>query len=71
MNLANGIQIGTEVSVHSLALGLGTVACAFVILGVWMTRQYFQQQQVTDVDVDRDYIADDQVSWTELLRILD
>ena len=71
MNLANGIQIGTEVSVHSLALGLGTVACAFVILGVWMTRQYLQQQQVTDVDVDRDYIADDQVSWTELLRILD
>ena len=71
MNLVNGIQSGSDVSVHSLALGLGTMACAFVILGVWMTRQYLQQKQVIDVDVDRDYIADDQVSWTELLRILD
>ena len=60
-----------SVNIHMLALTLGTVACGFVILGVWMTRRYFQQKTATDVDVERDYIANDQVSWTELLRILD
>ena len=65
-NAADGI-----LNVQSLALGLGVLACSMVGLGVLMTRQYFQQQQQADVDVDRDYIADDQVSWTELLRILD
>ena len=65
-NAADGI-----LNVQSLALGLGVLACSMVGLGVLMTRQYFQQQQQGDVDVDRDYIADDQVSWTELLRILD
>ena len=65
-NAADGI-----LNVQSLALGLGVLACSMVGLGVLMTRQYFQQQQQADVDVDRDYIADDQVSWPELLRILD
>ena len=60
-----------QVDIHAIALMLGVVACAFVILGVWMTRQYFQQRQTGEVDVERDYIANDQVSWTELLRILD
>lgn len=70
MNILSVLSLSGELNLNVLALGLGATACAFVILGVWMTRQYLQKT-VIDVDVERDYIADDQVSWTELMRILD
>ena len=70
MNILSVLSLSGELNLNVLALGLGVAACTFVILGVWMTRQYLQKTTI-DVDVERDYIADDQVSWTELMRILD
>ena len=46
-----------------LVLGITIVVCALVMLGILMTRQH---QQRINVDVDRDYIANDEMSWTEL-----
>ena len=51
-----------------IALSLATMACGLVALALLYTRQH---RQPATVDVDRQYIADDEVSWTELLRILD
>lgn len=55
-------------SVQWVALSLATAACGLVALGLLHTRQY---RQHSTVDVERHYIADDEISWTELLRILD
>ena len=55
-------------SIQWVALTLAAAACSLVAAALVYTRQYRQQQTV---DVDKHYIADDEVSWTELLRILD
>ena len=67
MQLLNVFSISGD-SIQWVALTLATAACTLVALALVYTRQYRQQQTV---DVDRHYIADDEVSWTELLRILD
>ena len=63
-NLAAG---SGEYGLQWLVLGLVIIVCALVTLAVLITRQ--QKEQVT-ADVDKDYIANDEVSWTELMRIL-
>ena len=55
-------------TVQWIALTLATSACGLVALALVYTRQY---RQHSTVDVDRHYIADDEISWTELMRILD
>ena len=56
-----------EYGLQWLVLGLVIMVCASVTLALLMTRQH---RQHVIADVDRDYIADDEVTWTELLRIL-
>ena len=55
-------------SVQWVALTLATGACGLVALALVYTRQY---RQPVAVDVERQYIADDEITWTELMRILD
>ena len=67
MDFMNLFSVSID-SVQWVALSLATAACGLVALGLLYTRQY---QQHSTVDVERHYIADDEISWTELLRILD
>lgn len=67
MQLLNWFSFSTD-SVQWVALTLSTGACGLVALALLYTRQY--RQPIT-VDVERQYIADDEITWTELMRILD
>lgn len=67
MQLLNLVSVSMD-TVQWVALSLATSACGLVALALVYTRQYRQQ---STVDVEQHYIADDEISWTELMRILD
>ena len=67
MELLNALSFSTD-SVQWVALTLASGACGLVALALVYTRQY---RQPNTVDVERQYIADDEITWTELMRILD
>ena len=67
MEFINALSFSSD-SVQWVALTLATGACGLVALALVYTRQY---RQPNTVDVERQYIADDEITWTELMRILD
>ncbi len=56
-----------EYGLEWLVLGISIVVCALVMLGILMTKQYRQREKI---DVEKHYIANDELSWTELMRVL-
>ncbi len=67
MQLLNLLSVSVD-TIEWIALSLATSACGLVALALIYTRQYRQQ---STVNVEQHYIADDEISWTELMRILD
>ena len=70
MSLTDWITLAAgsgEYVLEWLVLGISIVVCALVMLGLLMTKQYRQRDQI---DVEKHYIANAEMSWTELMRVL-
>ena len=55
-------------TVHWIAGFTAVSATTLVVFSLWIERR---RTRPLPVDVDTQYIADDEVTWTELLRTLD
>ena len=57
-----------EYSVHWMAFSVAFIATGLVALSLWIERQNSVAQLV---NVEDHYIADDEVSWTDLMKTLE
>ena len=60
--------LDVQFTVHWIAGFTAISATILVVFSLWIERR---RTRPIPVDVDTQYIADDEVTWTELLRTLD
>ena len=60
--------VDVQYAIHWVALAVVLLATGLVSLSLWIDRQ---RPRSLKVSVDESYIADDEVSWTDLMKTLE